>query len=377
MIPVNEPVVGAREMEYVDECLKTGWISSAGRFINEFETSWAKYCGVGHGVAVSNGTLALQIALRTLEFEPGDEVILPTFTIISCALGVLYNDAVPVLVDSDPVTWCMDVGQIEAKITDRTRAIMPVHIYGHPVDMDPVRDLAEKYDLRVIEDAAEAHGAEYLTHRGREDERWVRAGSLGDLSTFSFYANKLITTGEGGMVLTNDPAVADHLRTLRNLSYRTDRRFWHTELGYNFRMTNLQAAVGLGQVERIEQIVERKRWMGAAYTERLKGIPGLKLPIERPWARNVYWMYAVELEQAAGLDASQFAQNLQEREVQTRPFFIGMHAQPVLRDRGLFEGEEYPVADKISRQGLYLPSGMALSESQLDQVCEAVREVLT
>ncbi len=376
MIPVNEPVVGAREMEYVEECLKTGWISSAGRFISEFEKTWANYCGVEYGIAVSNGTLALQIALRVIELEPGDEVIMPSFTIISCALGVLYNDAIPVLVDCDPVTWCIDVSQIEEKITDRTRAIMPVHIYGHPVDMDRVHELAKTYDLSVIEDAAEAHGAEYLTNRGREDESWVRAGSLGDLSTFSFYANKLITTGEGGMVLTDDPSLADHLRNLRNLSYRADRRFWHTELGYNFRMTNMQAAVGVGQVERIEEIVERKRWMGTSYAERLSGIAGLKLPAEQPWARHVYWMYAIELEQDTGLDATQFAQKLQERDVQTRPFFVGMHDQPVLRDRGLFEGEEYPVTDRISRQGLYLPSGMALTESQLDQVCESVREVL-
>jgi perosamine synthetase len=364
-------------MEYVEEALKTGWISSAGRFIGEFETAWAKYCGVEHGVAVSNGTLALQLALRAIGLEPGDEVIMPSFTIISCALGVIYNDAVPVLVDSEPVTWCIDVDQIEAKISDRTKAIMPVHIYGHPVNMDRVNELAKAYNLVVIEDAAEAHGAEYLTNRVQENESWARAGSLGDLSTFSFYANKLITTGEGGMVLTNDSTTADHLRSLRNMSYRSDRRFWHTELGYNFRMTNLQAAVGLGQVERIKEIVERKRWMGTSYTERLTGIPGLKLPVEQPWAKHVYWMYAVELEEATELDATKFARKLQDREVQTRPFFVGMHEQPVFRDRGLFEGEKYPVTDRISRQGLYLPSGMALTESQLDQVCDAIREVLT
>ena len=363
-------------MEYVEECLKTGWISSAGRFIDEFESAWAAYCGVEHGVAVSNGTLALQLALRAIDLESGDEVIMPSFTIISCALGVVYNDAVPVLVDSDPFTWCMDVDQIESKITARTKAIMPVHIYGHPVDMDPVHEIAKAHGLMIIEDAAEAHGAEYLTNRGREEERWVRAGSLGDLSTFSFYANKLITTGEGGMVLTDDSNMADHLRDLRNLSYRSDRRFWHTELGHNYRMTNLQAAVGLGQSERVDEIVERKRWMGTSYTERLSGIPGLKLPVEQPWARHVYWMYAVELDDSTGLNAAQFAEKLLEREVQTRPFFVGMHDQPVLRDLGLFEDEEYPIADRISRQGLYLPSGMALTEGQLEQVCEVVREVL-
>lgn len=377
MIPVNEPVVGEREEIYMKECLDTGWISSAGRFIGEFETAWSAYCGVEHGIAVCNGTLALQLALRAIELEPGDEVIMPSFTIISCVLGVLYNNAVPVLVDSDPVTWCIDVDQIEAKITDRTKAIMPVHIYGHPVDMDRVNELAKVHGLVVIEDAAEAHGAEYLTHRGDHQEHWVRAGGLGDLSTFSFYANKLITTGEGGMVLTNDSSMAERLRSLRNLSFRTDRRFKHTELGHNFRMTNMQAAVGLGQAERIDEIVKRKRWMGTSYSERLTGVPGLRLPVEQPWAKSVYWMYAVELEESAGIDASEFAEMLLEREVQTRPFFVGMHDQPVLRDRGLFEGEQFPVADRISRQGLYLPSGIALSESQLGQVCEAVREVLT
>jgi len=377
MIPVNEPVVGEREEIYMKECLDTGWISSAGRFIGEFETAWSAYCGVEHGIAVCNGTLALQLALRAIELEPGDEVIMPSFTIISCVLGVLYNNAVPVLVDSDPVTWCIDVDQIEAKITDRTKAIMPVHIYGHPVDMDRVHELAKVHGLVVIEDAAEAHGAEYLTHRGDHQEHWVRVGGLGDLSTFSFYANKLITTGEGGMVLTNDSSMAERLRSLRNLSFRTDRRFKHTELGHNFRMTNMQAAVGLGQAERIDEIVKRKRWMGTSYSERLTGVPGLRLPVEQPWAKSVYWMYAVELEESAGIDASEFAEMLLEREVQTRPFFVGMHDQPVLRDRGLFEGEQFPVADRISRQGLYLPSGIALSESQLGQVCEAVREVLT
>ena len=377
MIPVNEPVIGSQEMKYVEECLNTGWISSAGRFIGEFERAWAEYCGVGHGVAVCNGTVALQIALRAIDLKEGDEVIMPSFTIISCAMAVVYNGGVPILIDGDAETWCMDATQIEEKITDRTRAIMPVHIYGHPVNMDPLMELARKYDLIVIEDAAESHGAEYLTGHGGQIEKWRRTGSLGDLSVFSFYANKPVTTGEGGMVLTEDPEIANRLRSLRNLSYGSDRRFLHTELGFNFRMTNLQAAVGLGQVERIDDIVERKRWMGTAYTERLTGIPGLKLPVEQPWARHVYWMYAVELEQAAGLDASRFAQKLQERDVQTRPFFMGMHDQPVLLDRGLFKGEEYPVADRISRQGLYLPSGMALTESQLDQVSEAVREVLT
>ena len=368
MIPVNEPLVGENERKYVQECLQTGWISSEGRFIHAFEEGWAAFCGMSHGVAVSNGTVALEIAMACLDLKPGDEVILPTFTIISCAQAVTMCGLKPVLVDADPRTWCMDVSQVEAKITTRTRAIMPVHIYGHPVDMEPLMQLARKYNLIIIEDAAEAHGAEYKGHK---------CGGLGDLSCFSFYANKIITTGEGGMVLTNDPLQAESLRDLRNLCFKKERRFYHTELGHNYRLTNLQAAIGLGQLERIEESVTKKRWMGAAYTERLKHIHGLQLPVEEPWAMNVYWMYGIVLEGAVGMDAVQFARRLAEQGVMTRPFFLGMHEQPVFRHMGLFLDEHYPVAEHIARQGLYLPSGMTLTEGQLDQVCQAVERVLT
>lgn len=376
MIPVNEPVIGKRESEYVQECLRTGWISSAGRFIGEFEAAWAGYCGMAHGIAVSNGTVALEMGLRGLELQPGDEVIMPTMTIISCAMAVVYNDAVPVLVDCDPETWCMDVNQLEQKITDRTRVIMPVHIYGHPVDMDPVLELAERHGLHVLEDAAEAHGARYLSGRGSDAERWMRAGGLGELSVFSFYANKPITTGEGGMVLTSDDALADRLRSLRNLCYRSDRRFYHTELGFNFRMTNLQAAVGLAQVERIDEIVERKRWIGSQYSMRLAGLDGLQLPTEKSWAQQIYWMYGIVLDEQLGLTAAQFAGRLHELDVQTRPFFLGMHKQPALYDTGLQPNQDFPVADRLAEQGLYLPTGLSLTEGQIDQVCDAVRSSL-
>jgi perosamine synthetase len=367
MIPVNEPLLEDRELEFVTDCIRTGWISSAGRFIQEFEQKWAAYCGMEYGIAVSNGSTALQIAVGCIGLEPGDEVIMPTFTIISCASAVVYSGGVPVLVDCDPRTWCIDISQIEAKITPRTRAIMPVHIYGHPVDMDPVLDLARRHDLVVIEDAAEAHGAEY---KGR------RCGGLGDISCFSFYANKIITTGEGGMVLTQNPEYAERLRSLRNLCFRPERRFYHTELGHNFRLTNLQAALGVAQLERIEELIARKRWMGHAYTERLQEIAALQLPVEEPWARNVYWMYGLVLDESTGLDAVEFARRLKAAGVDTRPFFLGMHEQPVFRERGMYKGERYPVAERIAHQGLYLPSGLALTETQLDQVCAAVREVL-
>ncbi len=377
MIAVNEPRIGERELEYVSECVRTGWISSAGRFINEFEERWANYCGRRYGIAVSNGTVALQAALACLGLKPGDEVIMPTFTIISCALAVIYNGGVPVLVDCDPRTWCMDVGQIEEKITGKTRAIMPVHIYGHPVDMDPILDLAAKHNLAIIEDAAEVHGAEYLSGRDTARAGWRRCGSFGDLSCFSFHANKLITTGEGGMILTDDAALAAKARSFRNLCFQGDRRFYHEELGFNFRLTNLQAALGVAQVERMEQIVARKRWIGAEYHSRLWGIKGLQLPVEESWARNVYWMYGVVLAEETAMDATIFAQGLRQHGIETRPFFLGMHEQPIFHKRGLFLNERYPTAERIARQGLYLPAGLALTEDELGRVCDAVREVLS
>jgi perosamine synthetase len=367
VIPVNEPLLTQADYASVMEALQSGWISGAGPHIDAFEARWAASCGRRHGVAVANGTVALQLAVSLLELEPGDEVILPTFTIISCALPIVMAGATPVLVDSDPRTWTMDVNQVESRITPRTRAIMAVHIYGHPVDMDPLLDIAGRHGLRVIEDAAEAHGAEY---------RDRRAGSFGDSSCFSFYANKLVTTGEGGMLLVDDDRLADHARSLRNLGFQAHRRFLHAELGFNFRLTNLQAALGLAQVDRIDEIVARKRRIGQAYTDRLSEMPGIELQVQQPWARGVYWMYGLVVREETGLDAAAFAQRLKQRGIDTRPFFVGMHEQPALRERGLFDGESYPVAERIARQGLYLPSGLGLDEGQIDRVCRAVREAL-
>ena len=371
-IPVNEPALGERELELVTECVRSGWVSSSGPFLRDFEEQWAAYCGRRFGVAVANGSVALQVAVSLLDLQPGDEVILPTFTIVSCALPVVLAGATPVLVDSDPRTWTLDPKQVASKVTPRTRAIMPVHIYGHPADMDPLLKLAERHGLALIEDAAEAHGAEYLSRGG-----WRRCGSFGTTSCFSFYANKLVTTGEGGMLLTDDPQLAERSRRLRNLGFLSSPRFLHYEVGYNFRLTNLQAALGLAQLERLGQIVERKRWLGRAYTERLRDVAGLQLPVEEPWARSVYWMYGVVLDaEQTGLDARTFAERLAARGVETRPFFLGMHEQPVFHARGLFAGERYPVAERLARQGLYLPSGLGLQECELDAVCRALREAL-
>jgi perosamine synthetase len=292
---------------------------------------------------------------------------MPSFTIISCALAVLRAGCVPVLVDCEPDTWCLDVGEVARKITPRTRAVMPVHIYGHMADMVPLMELARSRDLVVIEDAAEAHGAEC---HGR------RAGGIGALACFSFYANKIVTTGEGGMVVTDDEVLAERLRSLRNLAFQRERRFWHTALGHNFRMTNVQAGIGLAQVACVEDHVAHKRRMGALYNERLGSIAGLHLPVERPGFKNVYWMYAIVLDDAVPFDATELAARLKARGVDTRPFFVGMHEQPVLRERGLFAGEQYPVTERIARRGLYLPSGLTLDDAQIERVCAAVRESL-
>ncbi|SMF89094.1 perosamine synthetase [Azospirillum oryzae] len=367
MIVVSEPLLDGRELDYVREAVETGWISSEGRFIAEFERRWAEYCGTSHGVAVSSGTAALQLAMRALDLEPGSEVILPSCTIISCAVAILEAGCVPVLVDSDPETWCLDPDQVAAKITPRTRAIMPVHLFGHPCDMAPLWELAERHGLHIVEDAAEAHGAEY---RGR------RCGGLGTLGCFSFYANKIVTTGEGGMVITGDPALADRLRSLRNLCFRRDRRFLHTELGVNARLTNLQAAVGLAQVERIEDHLARKRRIAAQYGARMAGLP-LALPAERPWAHSVYWMYGIVLDDEVPFDAAECAARLRALGVDSRPFFLGMHEQPALLERGLFRGERYPVAERLARRALYLPSGLALSDAEQELVADAVKRVLT
>jgi perosamine synthetase len=366
MIPVCEPLIGDNVQPLVRECIETGWISSEGKFIREFEDKWAAYCGASHGVAVSNGTCALQIAMSALDLEPGSEVILPSFTIISCAIAIIEAGCVPVLVEVERDTWNMDLDQIEAKITPRTRAIMPVHMFGHPVDMRRIKEIAGKYDLRIVEDAAESHGAEI---------EGTRVGGIGDMGCFSFYANKIITTGEGGMVVTNNAHYAERLRSLRNLCFRPDRRFLHTEIGHNYRMTNIQAAVGVAQVARIDDHINHKRWMANAYRERLSDLP-IDLPVERNWAKNVYWMYGIVLHDEIPFDAVEFARRLRARGVDTRPLFLGMHEQPALHDRNLFKNERYPITERLARRGLYLPSGLTLTMAQIDEVSDSVRDVL-
>lgn len=367
MIPVNIPHIGAKERDYVLECVEMGWVSSEGRFVAEFEKAFADFIGTRHGIAVVNGTAALELSLAACGFAPGSEIILPAFTIVSCVLAVIRTGLKPVLVDAEPGTWCMDPGRIESKITDCTRAIMPVHIYGHPVDMDPVIALAEKHRLLIIEDAAEAHGARYKDRK---------CGTLGDLAAFSFYANKLVTTGEGGMVLTDNDDLAARLYKLRNLAFETSQRFIHHEAGYNFRMSNLQAAVGLAQVEGIEAALLKKRRQGRRYREHLAHIPGVHLQTIREWADPIYWVNPIVLDGQVPMDAKVLAEKLQQNGVQSRPFFWPMHDQPVFNKMGLFRNETHPVAENIARRGLYLPSGMTLAMAEIDQVCETLAEIL-
>ncbi len=360
-IPVNTPLLSGNELKYLTECIETGWISSEGPFIRRFEESFATYTDRKFGVAVSNGSAALDIAVAALGLGPGDEVIMPAFTIISPAQSLVTAGALPVLVDCEPESWNMDVTQIEAKITEHTKAILLVHIYGLPVDLDPVLDLCKKYNLLLIEDAAEMHGQSY---KGR------KCGSFGDISIFSFYPNKLITSGEGGMIVCNDPELAEKCQKLRNLAFEPKgRRFVHYEIGWNYRMTNLQAAVGLAQLEKANEHLARKIAIGQQYNALLKELKGFQLPLEKTaFAENIYWVYGLVAETEKLQEET--VRRLAEKQIGTRPFFWCMHEQPVFREMGLFHGESYPHAEKIARNGFYLPSGLGLQDKEIEYVAQ-------
>jgi len=368
MIPVNRPLLAGNEENYLRQCIATGWISSEGPFVKRLEAEFASLMGCAHGIAVCNGTVAIELAVAALRICSGDEVIMPTFTIISCAAAIVRAGAKPVLVDCQPDTWNLDPAQIAAKITNRTKAIMAVHIYGLPVDMDPILEIARRHDLFVIEDAAEQHGQ---TYKGRA------VGSLGDIATVSFYPNKPVTTGEGGMVVTNDETLAVRCRQLRNLCFDKERRYIHEELGWNFRMSNLQAAVGVAQLERIGEILRKKRQIGAWYQRRLKGHPLLQLPLDRTnYAENIYWVFGLVLDVRVPFDARGAIAQLRANGVDCRHFFWAMHEQPVFRKMGLFESENLPNAERIARRGLYLPSGVGLTEEEADTSARALLGIL-
>jgi perosamine synthetase len=373
MIPVNEPLLNGNEAKYVAECIETGWISSEGPFVQRLEQGVAAIAGQRHGIAVTNGSAALEVALAALRIGAGDEVILPTFTIISCAAAIVRAGATPVVIDSEGLTWNMDVSQIEPRITPRTKAIMVVHIYGLPADMEPVVNLARRNGLNIIEDAAEQLGQIHW-----DSSRKARpVGSFGDVATFSFYPNKHITTGEGGMLVTSDDALAERCRKLRSLCFGKTHRFVHEELGWNFRMSNLQAAVGVAQMERLAQTLEKKRAIGRWYDELLADIPVLeRLPQRTDYAENIHWVYGVVLADSVPFDAEEAMKRLLASGIGARPFFWPMHEQPVLRRMGLFDGVSCPVAERIARRGFYIPSGVALRRDQAEQVAQALRRLL-
>jgi perosamine synthetase len=366
-VPVNVPLLDGDEKKLLLACIESGWISSEGPFVAEFEEKFARRVGRRHGVAVTNGTAALEAAVAALRIGAGDEVILPSHTIISCAQAIVRAGAVPVPVDCDPDTWNMTAAHVAAAVTPRTRAVMVVHIFGLPVDMGPVLAVAERHGLAVIEDAAQMHGQ---TWRGRP------CGSFGALSTFSFYPNKLVTTGEGGMIVTDDDDLAERCRSLRNLCFQPQRRFVHEELGWNLRMTNLQAALGLAQLARLDEFLVRKRRMGRGYTAALQGLAGFQLPLDRTeYAESIYWVYGVVLRDEVPFAAEEAMRRLGEWGIGTRPFFWPIHEQPVLRRMGLFDGVRLPVAERIARRGFYIPSGLGMTEAQMGRVVEAMRTV--
>lgn len=363
-IPVAAPVLDGREAEYVAECMATSWISSTGRFITAFEESFAAFCGVKHAVAVNNGTTALHLALVGLDLQPGDEVIVPDLTYIASANTVRYCGATPVFVDCERETLNLDPALIGAAITPRTRGIIPVHIYGHPCDMDPICEIASRHGLWVLEDAAEAIGAAY---KGR------RAGGLGHAATFSFFGNKIVTTGEGGMVTTDDDALAERLRLYRSQGQDPQRRYWFPVIGYNYRMTNVAAAIGLGQMERVDHHLAERRRVVAGYQARLASLENsLVLPTVQPWAEHAFWMYNVLLREGGMTRRDAVMAALDADGIETRPAFNPMHVLPPYADASVSS----PNAVWAGEHGINLPTHARLTDADLNRVAEALARAL-
>ena len=360
--PVAEPKLGDAELKYVSECVLTGWVSSAGKFVKKFEEQFAEFCGTKYGISSSSGTTALHLSLVALGIGPGDEVIVPSFTFISTANAVTFTGAKPVFVDSEPSTWNINPVEIKKAVTAKTKAIIPVHVYGHPANMVPILDIAQEYNLAVVEDAAEAHGALY---KGK------KVGSLGDMGMFSFYGNKIITTGEGGMIVTDNKDLAEKIRILRDHGMDPKQRYWHSVLGYNYRMTNIQAALGVGQMEKIDQIIEQKRKNADLYRNGLQNIPGITLPPEAVWAKNIYWLYSILIdEKEFGMSSKELGEQLKKRGIETRPLFPPVHQQPIYNT-----GQNLPVCEKLSCCGLSLPSSVNLNGDEIERITKEIGNI--
>jgi len=366
LIPVAAPMLVGNERKYVMDCLDSTWISSNGKYIERFEGAFADFCGVKHAISCCNGTVALHLALMALGVGSGDEVILPTLTFVATANAVVHCGAQPIFVDSETESWNIDPILIEAKITPRTKGIIVVHLYGHPANMDPIVTIARRHGLFVIEDAAEAHGAEY---------KGQRVGAIGDIGTFSFFGNKIITTGEGGMVVTNDIDLASKLRELKDHGMDRNRRYWFPTIGYNYRMTNIEAAIGLAQLEKVDWHLQRRLEVVARYAEHLRAAPMIVWQSEKEWAKHVYWMFTILLDDDnAALGRDELMERLQVRGIETRPVFYPMHTLPPYR--GSCQTHNYPIAERIARRGLNLPTGAGLTPEDIRYVCDTLLEFL-
>lgn len=369
-IPVNTPLIGEKEKIYLMDCLDSGWVGSDGKYVTLFENAMSSYVDRKFGISVSNGSAALDVALRALQLEPGDEVIVPTFTIISPVQSIITAGAIPVFVDSNPITYSLDVSKIEKKISSKTKAIIAVHIYGFPCDMDPIMEIAKKHSLFVIEDAAEMHGQEYKSKK---------CGSFGLASIFSFFPNKHITTGEGGMIMTDDSSFAERCRYYKNLCFNSERRFVHHDLGWNYRMSNIQAALGLGQLETISEKIKIKREVGKFYYNQFKQFELFELqPLKTEYSENIFWVNTIVLKDDFPYDAKWFMDQLNILGIGTRPFFYCMHLQPVLKkliENSNYEIGEFSVAEKIMNRGFYIPSGLGLTLEELNYISNSVEKI--
>ena len=369
MIPVSEPIIAKNAQKYLMECLNSGWVSSKGPFVEKFEDSFAHYIGTKYAIACSSGTAALHLSLAALRIGPFDEVIIPTLTMIATALPIIYCQATPVLVDSEEITGNIDVSEIEAKITKRTKAIIVVHLNGHPADLTPILTLAKKYKLPVIEDAAESPGAEY-----KFNGVWKKIGSIGDLGCFSFYGNKIITTGEGGMVVTNNKALAMRVKSLRNLARSEKKHFYHQEIAFAYRMSSLQAALGLAQLEEVQKFIKIKEKLASIYLNNLGGLSNLRLPSEKPGVKRIYWNFDILLKNHKKRD--QLAKFLEKSGIESRIFVTPMHLQPVFKTLGLFKSEQYPISEDLSSRGLSLPLGLKIKKEEINLISKLICQVL-
>jgi perosamine synthetase len=364
-IPISNPALVGNELKYVTDCVQSSWVSSLGKYVTGFEEAFADFCGVDHAVTCSNGTTALHLALGALGVEPGDEVIVPTLTYVATANAVVYCGAKPVFVDGEPRTWNMDPAQIEAQITPRTKGIIVVHLFGHSVDMDPILEIARRHGLFVLEDAAEAHGAEY---KGR------RVGAIGDAATFSFFGNKIITTGEGGMITTNDGALADEMRRLKNHGMDPKRKYWFPTVGYNYRLTNVASALGLAQLEKIDWHLEQRQQIGGWYREFLAGVPGLSWQAEEPWARHVWWLFTIVMDETIPLSRFDVLAGLKERGVEGRQIVYPITQLPPYENAA--GTGAYPIADRVVDRGVHLPTWSGLKREQVEFVCQSLIDCL-